>query len=99
MEVHWWNLPGPTRFVQGILQDLRAGKNVVLPFPPHAPDGLREALAEQVRENELWRWRMISATEFPCDGAASLTGALHQKFLPAPQASEVCTPSTLARRL
>ena len=99
MEVHWWHLPGPTRFVQAIVQDLRSGKNVVLAFPPSAPSGCREALAERVRENELWLWRTICATEFPCDGVASLTGALHQRFIPARQASDLCTTLTLAQRL
>src|SRR4051812_22498970 len=99
MEVHWWHLPGPTRFVQAIVQDLRSGKNVVLAFPPFASDGFREALAERVRENELWRWRTICATEFPCDGVASLTGALHDRFVSTPLASDLCTTSTLAQRL
>jgi hypothetical protein len=42
---------------------------------------------------------MISAGEFPCDGAASLVGALHQKLVPAQGASELCTALTLAQHL
>lgn len=99
MDIHWWSLPGPTRFVQAIVQDLRAGKNVVVAFPPHSPEGFRETLAERVRENELWRWRAVSASEFPCDGPASLAGALHQRFVPADQTSKLCTALTLAQRL
>lgn len=99
MDIHWWSLPGPSRFVQGIVQDLRDGKNVIVTFPPHSPDGFREVLAERVRENELWRWRTISASEFPCDGPASLVGALHQRFFPTHQASELCTALSLAQRL
>jgi hypothetical protein len=99
MEARWWALPGPTRFVQAIVQDLRAGKNVVLAFPPYAPAGIREALAARVRENELWRWRTVHATDFPCDGVASLAGSLHQKLVPAQQASELSTPLALAQRL
>lgn len=99
MEMRWWHLPGPSQFLHAVVQDLRSGKNLVLTFPPHAPDGLREALAEQVRENELWRWRMISATDFPCDGVASLTGALHKQFVPTQQASDLCSVLTLARQL
>src|SRR5262245_57559480 len=99
MEVHWWHLPGPARFVQAILQDLRSGKNVVLAFPPHAPDGFREALAERVRESEIWRWKSVGASDFPSDGVASLTGALHERFVHCQQSSDLCTVLTLAQRL
>src|ERR1035438_5645212 len=99
MEIGWWHLPGPTRFLQATVQDLRSGKNVVLAFPQHSLDGFRVALAEQVRANELWRWRTVNAVELPSDGIASLTDALHQKFIAAQQPSELCTALTLAQRL
>lgn len=99
MEIYWWHLPGPARFLHTVVQDLRSGKNVVLAFPPHAPDGFREALAARVRENELWRWRTICAAEFPFDSVASLTARLYDRLVSVPQTSELCTPLKLAQRL
>jgi hypothetical protein len=98
MEAHWWNLPGPSGFVQGIVQDLRAGKNVVLALPAHAPEGLREAVAERVRENDLWRWKAVRAAEVSSDGAGGIVGALYEKFLPPGPASELRDVAALARR-
>jgi hypothetical protein len=99
MEVYWWRVPGPGRFLRTVIQDLRSGKNVVLAFPPFAPDGFSEALAEQVRDNDSWRWRSINAEEYPSDGVANLTEALHYRFVPSPLSSELCTALTLAKRL
>jgi len=99
MAVNLWRLPGPTRYVQTIFQELRSGKNVVMVFPRHASSGIREALAERVREVDLWRWRTINATEFPCDGVAGLMESLHEKFVPARNPSDLCTAMKLAERL
>jgi hypothetical protein len=99
MELRWWHLPGPSRFVQSLAQDLRSGKNLVVVLPRFAPEGFRDALADRVRENELWRWRAISARDFPWDQVPCLTEALHRRFLPTQQAAEQHTPLSLAQRL
>jgi hypothetical protein len=99
MELHWWRVPGPSRFLHNIVQDLLSGKNVVISFPPFAPDGLREALAERVRENDSWRWRTISAQEYPSDVVANLSEALHQRFVASQSASDPRTTAALANRL
>ena len=99
MEVNWWRVPGATRFVDTIFQELRSGKNVVASFPRHVPGGFREALAERVREIDVWRWRTINAAEFPSGGVAALLEGLHKRFVAARQASDVCSALTLAQRL
>lgn len=99
MEVNWWRLPGPTRYVQTLFQELRSGKNVVMVFPRHVTSGLREALAERVREVDLWRWRTINATEFASDGVANLLESLHERFVPTRNPADLCTPMTLAECL
>lgn len=43
----WWELPGPAGFVQGMVDDLRDGRNVVVCLPDHAPDGLITELRGQ----------------------------------------------------
>jgi len=45
----FWQLPGPARFVQDVTEDLRAGQNVVLVFPEHAPDGWLPSLRNRLR--------------------------------------------------
>lgn len=40
----FWPLPGPARFLRDVAEELRAGNNVVLGFPEHAPDGWLTAL-------------------------------------------------------
>lgn len=44
MEEQWWQMPGPTRFVQAVAHDLAQGTSVVLALPDHAPAGLLAAV-------------------------------------------------------
>ncbi|NLX26718.1 MAG: hypothetical protein GXY61_12315 [Lentisphaerae bacterium] len=58
----WWNLPGPSRFLDLVDKDLNSGKNVVLAFPVTGPAGFCEALAAKVSRREIFRWRKINLT-------------------------------------
>ncbi len=95
MDEHWWQLPGPARFLQGVAQDLSGGKNVLLALPALVPDGLREALAGQVRRNELLTWREAPARLADC-GLAMLVDRLHEQFAPPENRGAVLSAVTLA---
>ena len=41
----FWQLPEPARYLRAIVEDLRAGSNVVLAVPDHTPDGRVAALS------------------------------------------------------
>lgn len=56
----WWGLPGPSAFIDQVLNGLRAGSNVIIALPWHAPPGLREAVGRRVHEDEQWLWRVLS---------------------------------------
>jgi hypothetical protein len=53
----WWQLPGPARFVEGVVAGLREGKNVVVCLPEHSPAGLRDAVADGWNSDE---WPLVS---------------------------------------
>ena len=58
----WWSLPGPARFVDSLLSDLRSGRNLVIALPEHHPPGLRSALgkkASRLRPTLLPRVRSV----------------------------------------
>lgn len=96
MDAHWWQLPGPGRFVAGAISDLRSGRNVLLRFPLHAAGGIREAVEAWVRANDLWRWRPIDAGEIVASSSAELAVALHDRLGCNPPAGQLPGPASLA---
>lgn len=96
MDNHWWQLPGPGRFVGAAVADLRSGRNVLLRFPLHAADGVREAVAARVRDNELWRWRPVDASDLVASTPADLAMALHQRLRCETPAGQLSSPAGLA---
>lgn len=76
----WWQLPGPSRFVARIVQDLRDGKNVVLCLPEHVPDGLASAIRSALGDSEEWSWYTLRVREE--DGAADPVRLLFSRFVP-----------------
>jgi hypothetical protein len=56
----WWTLPGPSAFIDEILASLRAGRNLIVAMPEHAPPELGEAVGRRVHVDEIWRWRRLS---------------------------------------
>lgn len=59
MHLDWWNLPGPSAWLESLLRALRAGHNLIIRLPDYSPLGLREALERQVTTGGSWRWTPI----------------------------------------
>ncbi len=61
----WWQLPGPQRFVEQVLGDLREGRNVVLCLPEHGPQdhGLFSELASAFQHTTIERLPADGDTE------------------------------------
>jgi hypothetical protein len=55
----WWQLPGPSKFINDVAQDLQDGKNVIVCIPEHYPDGLSFALRRALVNNGDDNWRSI----------------------------------------
>jgi len=75
MDSLWWQMPGPARFLDRIDDDLRQGRNVVVPAPPHLSTELREAVGDRISRNDFWRWRRLEL------GDTSVRGASPPEFL------------------
>lgn len=50
-ENYWWQVPGPAAFFQEVWSALQNGNNVLLAFPAHAPDGLRDLVEYRVKQD------------------------------------------------
>lgn len=98
----WWGLPGPRGFLTAVTDDLRSGRNVVLTLPEPAPPGLTGALADRLRDDDLFSFR-----ELELDGPSSATTRqpawhLHERFAPlsdtlvAPSARTVALEPSLS---
>jgi len=74
----WWQLPGPSRFVARIVQDLRDGKNTVLCVPEHTPDGLASAIRSALGEE--WTWYTLQVQEET--GVVDPIHLLFSRFVP-----------------
>jgi hypothetical protein len=59
MHNQWWTLPGPSRFVDRVVKDLRQSKNVVIGLPNLIPDGIRQATQQRVKKSS-WRWCRVT---------------------------------------
>lgn len=99
MDIGMWRLPGPTKFVQSVLQDLRSGKSAVLLLPFHSPAGLRESVEELVRDNELWMWQVLDSTAVRADNIGSLTMAIREKLRGPWTSAEKCSIEGLAEQI
>jgi hypothetical protein len=95
MDERWWQFPGPSQFLQTVARDLSQGNNVLLALPALVPDGLRDALAEQVRHNDLLTWREVPA-QAGDSGLTLLVERLHEQFAPVENPGAVLSAATLA---
>ena len=50
MSNYWWRLPGPTKFLQAIISDIRSGKNVIVCLPEIADNGLVNIIHRGIKE-------------------------------------------------
>ena len=81
MERSWWQLPGPSQFIEEVASDLRQGRNVIIALPNHHPMGLREAVNARVSLDDHWCWRSLRVTEWE-DEIIHPATLLHQRFAP-----------------
>src|SRR5438094_4440417 len=58
-----WELPGPGSFVRRVADAFRDGRNVIVRFPRHSPDGFWLAL-----RGEYERDPILEVTRLHCDG-------------------------------
>jgi hypothetical protein len=93
VEQAWWRLPGPSRFLDRVLHELREGRGVVLALPEHHPDGLRAALYERAQAIDWWYWKVVDLAEG--DGGESPARLLHRLCAPA-DPGRLLDASTLA---
>ena len=89
----WWELPGPARFVSGLVRSLRAGQNVVLCMPLHSPKPLA-ALRAALEREESWKWTTVRLGEE--DERAAPLDFLFTRFAPEVAAGEIRSAATLA---
>lgn len=62
----FWQLGGPSRFVERIADELREGRNVVVCLPEHAPHGLARAIKEVMGEGCGCPWHVMSLDGESC---------------------------------
>lgn len=94
MSAQWWHMPGPERFVGGVLEQLRDGKNVVLCVPEHLPNGLRSAIVQGQPSpwNRTWRGLRV-----PADSQSAPTDLLYQHLTPAARPDRLHRAVSLVR--
>ncbi|TLS54095.1 hypothetical protein FE782_01760 [Paenibacillus antri] len=88
MKEHWWNLPGPSRFVDRVERDVRDGHSVFLELPLERPSGLREAVAERFSESSLHWEDLFASDDKPLD-------LMYDLFLPDHPPSALRTMESL----
>lgn len=93
MPQSWWNLPGPSRFVNRISADLQEGKNVFVCLPEHAPSGLSRAVRYAVEETETIPWRTLDLSE---EESLLPTDLLFSKFATGHRPDDLRNASTFA---
>lgn len=95
----WWGLPGPAGFVSALTQDLRSGRNVVLHLPRHAPPGLANALAQRLRDDDLFGFRELDLEELAAGAGKPPARLLHDRFAPLSDPLTAPSARTLAFEL
>lgn len=68
MSLPFWHLPGPRRYLDGLVRDLEDGKNVLIGLPDHAPLGLVQMLRSVIGDLGL-SWRILDVSEDAGGGA------------------------------
>jgi hypothetical protein len=52
--MNWWALPGPHRFVDSVIEDIREGKSVFLCLPENCPPRLTTHIRQTLEEDYRW---------------------------------------------
>ncbi len=79
----FWNLPGPSSFVDDIEGTVRDGASVIARFPSEIPSGLERELRERL--HSLFEWTSVDASQAGSDPLAFL----RQQICPGVSAFEV----------
>lgn len=83
-----WGLPGPSRFVEAVADDLRGRSSVVLRFGGGLPAGLADHLEQQTAWGTLW-------TLVGADPETSPLAAIRRAVAPEARASDFTTPQQI----
>jgi hypothetical protein len=65
--MNWWSLPGPQKFVDAVLQDIRDGKSVFVRMPEYCPKRLSSSLKDGLKDDFHWLSLTVAADRKPLD--------------------------------
>ncbi|QDT70351.1 hypothetical protein MalM25_32990 [Planctomycetes bacterium MalM25] len=85
-----WTLPGPSRFLMGILAAIESGECVVLQAPPHTPPGIAEALQRMSRDSDARYWHRVRSSEFDAEDLYAIVDLLARRLLPEAARESSC---------
>lgn len=88
----WWQLPGPSQFIDRVVQDFRDGKNVILCLPEHLPSDLSSAIQSELGDD--WDWQKISV---PSESSVEPVHFIFDLFVGEFSSNEVRNARTLAQ--
>lgn len=84
----FWGLPGPSRFLETVAEDLHEGSSVVLRFGSRTPAGFADHLEQQTKWATKWTTLDVSAEQTPLS-------AVHRAVAPEAPARDFRTPQQL----
>jgi len=90
MNLVWWSLPGPDRFVSEIEDSLRHGRNAVVLLPKYCPEGLSVAVRAKLADSD-WTF----STFVPPSDELPPLRKLADRFLDDTSRQLVSTPNDL----
>lgn len=88
-------MPGPSRFLSEVVEDIRDGRNVILRFPKHAPKGFQFRLKGELEDSDGWRWKYLRASQ---EESLPPVDLLFQVLVPDYPADNLRSVKTLARQ-
>jgi hypothetical protein len=87
----WWSLPGPSAFVNAVIDDLREGKSVFLLLPAYSPGRLSVSLKHALNDDFAW----LSST---VDSDATPINFLYDLPVPETDPGQLRSPRTLVSK-
>jgi hypothetical protein len=96
-EQFWWNLPGPSAFLDDLVEDLGSAKNILLLLPEHFPPGLSRALGERIRRDEHFYFRVLDLKEEVSDFNSFPEKIIHSCLAPIENPGERPSVQTLLK--
>jgi hypothetical protein len=63
--MNWWSLPGPSMFVNSVVEQLGQGRSVFLGLPEHAPSRLATAIKRTLGDSYRWCSLTVGEDEEP----------------------------------